>query len=113
MNKQKFDLFLDRLLEKTEQGKINWEKTADRATFLAVFKDNAIALSRMLDNTKLDLLQFAFRNEVGEIVDIVSLSNFDGENEDFKKAEKIYNLAKNQPEQIDLTLDQIIQQLAA
>ena len=113
MNKEKFNLFLDKLLEKTEQGQIKWEKTADRTTFLAVFKDNAVALSRILDNTKLDLLQFAFRNEVGDIVDMVSLSNFDGKNEEFKKAEKIYNLAKIQPEQIDQTLDQIIEQLAA
>ncbi|CAN5640018.1 hypothetical protein BH20ACI4_BH20ACI4_25140 [soil metagenome] len=113
MNKQKFNLFLDKLLEKTEQEQIKWEKTADRATFLAVFKDNAIALSRILDNTMFDILQFAFRNEVGDIVDIVSLSNFDGEHEEFKKAEKIYNLAKNQPDQIDQTLDQIIEQLAA
>ena len=113
MDNQKFNLFLDRLLKKTEQGKLEWEKTADRDTLLLVLKDSAVSIVHDIEYVSREKnyrgYHFDFRNESGDIVESVTVSN----KEEYEKAEKIYNLAQKQSPKINKTLDSILEQLAA
>ena len=111
MDNKKFDLFLDRLLEKTEQAKIEWESTASRNTFLAALQDSAISISRSTPVVANVYYEFDFRDENGDVVDSVVVSEFTSDR--FDKTEKIYNLAVQQSQRINQTLDHFLEQLAA
>lgn len=116
MDKEKLNLILDRLLEKTSEGKLQWETTVSRNTFLVVLQDSSIAISRPFvpENTN-DYYEFDFRNEAGDIVERVVVSQPEnGESiREFGKAEQIYNLALQQSLKTDKTVDRILEQLMA
>lgn len=122
MDNQKFDLFLDRLLEKTEQGKFVWEKTADRNTFLLVLEDSAVSVTFDF-NAGADILKadtfivkyyiFDFRDENGDVVESLKVSTKDEKDGSFKKAERIFKLARNQSLRPHQTVDRILEQIAA
>lgn len=121
MDNKKFNLFLDRLLEKTEQGKLEWEKTADRNTFLLVLEDSAVSVTYTIDagvdmngdTFSIWYYIFDFRNESGEVVESVKVSHKDKKDGSFRKAERIFNLARNQSLKPHQTVDRILEQLAA
>ncbi len=121
MDKEKFNLIIEKLLERTEEGKLKWKTTANRNTFLAVLKDNSISVSYDFGPAEEfiqaeDIYTFDFRNENGEIVESVTVMrhNVGGEYiEEFDKAEIIYNLARQQALKVDKTVDRILEQLAA
>ena len=122
MDSQKFNLLLNKLLERTEEGKLTWKTTANRETFLAVLKGSSISISQdqefllNIDGEPHEsylFYTFDFRNENGEIIASVDVSEKDEFEENFKKAEKIFNLARNQSFKIDQTFDRILEQLAA
>jgi len=121
MDNQKFNLILDRLLEKTEGDKLEWEKTANRYTFLVVLEDSSISISLNFDDA-IEFLNptkfytFDFRNGNGDIVESVDISKFSGTDKttkEFEKAEKIFNLARSKSLRVDQTVDRILEQLAA
>lgn len=122
MDNQKFDLFLDRLLEKTEQGKFVWEKTADRNTFLLVLEDSAVSVTFDF-NAGADILKgdtfivkyyiFDFRDENGDVVESLKVSTKDEKDGSFEKAERIFKLARNQSLRPHQTVDRILEQIAA
>lgn len=120
MDEKKFDLILDKLLEKTEAEKLAWKTTADKDTFLVALKDSSISLSQNIDHItdyiKPKFFTFDFRNENGEIAESVNVTqDFDEESrgENFNKAERIYDIVRSQTLKIDQTVDRIIEQLAA
>lgn len=109
MDNQKFNLFLDRLLEKTEQDKLEWEKTADRNTLLLVLKDSAISMTKVAGS----YFSVDFRNDLGDVVDSVTVSILYANNEQLEKVKKLYELARRQTLKFDKTVDHILEQLAA
>ena len=118
MNNQKFNLVLDRLLEKTVEGKLNWEKTAIRNTFLAVLQESTISITQEFEPDADSTFEtvsytFDFRNENGEIVESIDVYDSIEERENFEKAGQIFDLARQQSSTIDKTLDHILEQLAA
>lgn len=121
MENQKFNLILDKLLEKTEEGKLEWEKTANRNTFLVVLEDSSISVSLNFDSvfefiSPIEIYTFDFRNGNGDIVESIDISNPDvtvKPAREFEKAKKIFALARNQPIKVDQTVDRILEQLAA
>ncbi|MGC2238436.1 MAG: hypothetical protein WA584_19940 [Pyrinomonadaceae bacterium] len=119
MDNQKFNLVLDKILERTNQGRLEWETTANRNTFLAVLQDSAISIAQNFDDYDGDLPEceiytFDFRNENGEIVESIDVYDADEELNSFEKAKKIFELAKQQQSsKTDKTLDHILEQLAA
>ena len=114
MDKQKLSLFLDRLLEKTEAGELEWQTTIGRNTFLVALKDTAISITKRSD----DRYSFDCRNYMGDTVESVDVSEIPEANARFRsgkfeKAGKIYELAKKQSLKTDETVDRILEQLAA
>ena len=116
MNNQKFNLVLDRLLDRTIEGKLEWEKTANRNTFLAVLQESTIAISQDFEaDAEFPSVSytFDFRNENGEIVESIDVFDSVEEREIFEKANQIFDLARQQSSTVDKTLDHILEQLAA
>ena len=117
MDNQKFNLVLDRILEKTGLGKLEWETTANRNTFLAVLQDSAISITQDYDTydeqfSAGEFFTLDFRNENGDIVESIDIYNSEvGEN--FEKAKQVFELARQRSLKIDKTLDHILEQLAA
>lgn len=121
MDDQKFKLILEKIMERTKEGKLEWKTTANRNTFLTVLQDSSISVSYETERIEdfignEDIYIFDFRNENGEIVEsiIVTRHNKAGESvEEFEKAEIIYKIARNQSLKVDKTVDRILEQLAA
>ena len=118
MDNQKFNLFLDKLLEKTENKKLEWEKTADRDTFLVVLKDSAVSIRQDFnENFGFDEIinkwsyTFDFRDENGNVIESVTASKSD--ESQLKKAERIFEIARQQSLKSDQTIDRILEQIAA
>jgi hypothetical protein len=109
MDNEKFNLFLRRLLEKTESGQLEWEKTADRDTLLLVLEDSAVSLTKVAGN----YFSFDFRNELGDVVENYTVSILKDEKDKIEKTEKLYQLARQQTFKYDKTVDRILEQLAA
>ena len=114
MDKQKLNLFLDRLLEKTKEGKLEWETTVNKSTFLVGLQDTAISVAKVSD----DQYIFDFRNNMGDIVDLVIISKKDFPVEEFSeneygKAKQIFDLARQQSLKGEQTFERILEQLAA
>jgi len=110
MDKQKFNLILDGLLEKTVQEKLEWETTADKNTFLMVLKDSAVSIRQNYEMTHISYT-FEFRNANGEVVDSVTVFKVD--RSEREKARRIFDLASRQSLKPDPTVDRILEQLAA
>ncbi len=120
MDNQKFSLILEKLLERTEEGKLKWKNTANRNTYLVVLEDSSISISRnFIDDEYLgpdEFYTFDFRNGNGDIVESVDILKFIGSDKptkEFEKAEIIYKIARNQSLKVDKIVDRILEQLAA
>lgn len=105
---QKFSLILERLLERTKEGKLEWKSTADKNTFLVVLKDSSISIQGN-EAYGLGIYEFSFRNEDGEIIQSVRIFHSD---EEFEKAQSLFNSIRRHALNIDQTLDHILEQLA-
>lgn len=119
MDDQKFNLVLDKLIEKTNEGKLEWETTANRNTFLAVLQDSAISINHTNQSAndffdEYNVYTFDFRNENGDVVESVAVTDVTEEDsEKYEKASQIFELARRQSLKIDKTIDHILEQLAA
>lgn len=114
MDNQKFNLILDKLLERTEEEKLEWKATANDNTFLVVLKDSSISVSYDFDEFgNFEYYTFNFRNENGETIASVSLKNDEDDEKEFEKAQKIFNLARQHSFMNNKTVDRILEQLAA
>ena len=114
MDEQKRNLFLDRLLEKTEKKELDWQTTIKNTTFLVGLKDTAISVTKEND----EFYSFDFRDDMGNIVDLVIISKKDFpakefEDTEFDKAKKIFDLARRQSLKPEQTVDRILEELAA
>ncbi len=119
MERKKFEVILDRLLEKSMGGSLRWKSTSDPESFLLVLKDSSISVSHELGfdgevDREEEYVNFDFRNKDGEIVQTESVARI-GKKADpmFEKAVRIYSSARNEALRIDETVDRIIEQLAA
>jgi len=113
MDDQKFNLILDKLLERTQEGKIEWKTTANQETFLAVLQDSSISINRGFGEYEGVGYSFDFRNENGEVVASVTLLQRTADIKEFEKASKIFDLAQQNSFMNNKTIDRILEQLAA
>jgi hypothetical protein len=117
MDNEKLSLILNKLLEKTEKGELEWERTAARNTLLNVLGRGTIALSHNIPEKasfgeileggsyKIDI-----RDEHGQIADSVEILKSNEYAGEFEKTAKIFQLARKQ---VDKTVDRILEELAA
>jgi len=109
MDSDKFELILDRLLQRTEEGKIEWETTADMNTYLLVLKNSAVSMSYLPDS---HCYIFQFRNENGDVIESVNVHS----GTTLLQAGKIFGLATEGLQKIENAnkfVDSILEQLAA
>src|SRR5262245_39802802 len=104
MDKQKLQILLDRLLEGSEKGELNWKATGNPLTFLLTLKDSSISISNEMTE-----FEFTFRNERGEVVERTNVSHMD--ESFFKKASNLFHLAMQKAKSDDDFIDRIIEQL--
>ncbi len=111
MDDRKFELILNRLLELSEDEKLNWKKTADPNTFLITLEGSSITIeTEFAEDYGGSIFIFQFRNEKGEIVESQSIL---GDNSAyFKNSERLFELAKRKALNSDKTIDRILQQLS-
>lgn len=103
MDNQKFEAILDRLIDLSESGQLNWKSTAGSATYLLVLKDSSISISGHSPYIFIE-----FRNEKGVVVEKIVL----GSSEKFyEKADKLFDLARRKALNADETIDRILEQL--
>lgn len=102
MDDQKIDLILDRLVEQTESGKLNWKTTSDENTYLLALKDSSISLARIRSTGFI----CRFRNSNGEAIEEVAVVNGLPR---FQKLKKLFEIING----TDKTIDSILEQLAA
>lgn len=116
MDNEKFGLIVGKLLEKTQKGDLEWEKTTDKDTFLTVLKDIAISVKKVtVKNPSFeDVLEppyvFDLRNENGDVVDSITVPK-SNENK-YDQAKEIFDLASKQSLKNDSIVDRILEQLA-
>ena len=114
MDNQKFNLILDKLLERTQEGKIGWKTTANQDTFLAVLKDSSISIYHGYDEYELgEGYSFDFRDENGEVVASVMVLKEGANEKEFENASKLFDLARQNSFMNNKTIDRILEQLAA
>ena len=114
MDNVKFNLILDKLLERTKEGKIQWKTTANQDTLLAVLHDSSISVNRGFDEFEVgEFYTFDFRNENGETDASISVLEKDSPPDEFKNVRKIYELAQENSFTNNKTVDRILEQLAA
>lgn len=106
MDENKFEIIFNSLIERTENGELNWKTTASPSTYLLVLNDSSISI----DFPTFGSFEFEFRNERGETVESVSISR-DEDEEKFQKANKLWELARRKALKSDDTIDKIIKQL--
>jgi len=109
MNKDKFNLILNRLLELTETEQLDWKTTGNPATFLLALEGSAISINAYFGSED-STITFEFRNERGEIVESFPVQLREDKNS-FEKASKLYQLANGKAVNSDKTLDRILEQL--
>lgn len=114
---QKFNLILDKLLEKTEQGKLQWERTAAKNTFLIVLEDGSISISHTISDKHSfeemlngGIYTLNIRDQTGHIAESVEISKSNKNSVAVEKTSKVFQLAKHQ---VNETVDRILEQLAA
>ena len=108
MDSNKMNLIFDRLLQRTQEEKIEWEKTADVNTYLVVLEDSSISMTYL---PSIDAFTFQFRNENGDVVVSVNVDDTVA-----PQAYRIFHLATQRLQKTENTnkfVDSILEQLAA
>jgi hypothetical protein len=104
MDSVKFNKILDKLLEQSEEGKIEWKKTASLHTYLLNLEGSSISILYFAGT-----IIFSFRNENGETVEQKALSSG---NPNYPTAQKLYNLIDTKLSRAEQTIDRILKQLS-
>jgi hypothetical protein len=108
MDNQKFEIILKRLLELSEEDKLNWKTTAGPEKYLLALNDSSITID-FIDYIGDLCITFQFKNEKGETVEAVDVNK--SEKEIFHKARTLHDLARRKALNSDKTIDRILEQL--
>lgn len=104
MDNQKFALILDSLLKRSEEGNLEWIRTASEYAFLLSLKDSSISIAKYSGT----IITLNFRDEKGNVVEGMNLHSSDSR---FSKADKLFDLARRKATNADKTIDRILEQL--
>jgi hypothetical protein len=108
MDEQKFKIVIDRLIKLSEIKELNWKTTGNPDTYLLVLKDSSISISSLYSEDIREAIEIQFRNEKGEIVETVLITN---DNSLSEKANHLFSLARGKALNSDNLIDRILEQL--
>ncbi|MDQ3042016.1 MAG: hypothetical protein M3R11_06505 [Acidobacteriota bacterium] len=104
MDNQKFEIILDSLLKRSEEGNLDWKATANPCVYLLALKDSSISVDKYTE----PIVRINFRDEKGNIIDAVKLHSSE---KNFEKVNQIFDLARRKATNADETIDSILKQL--
>lgn len=104
MDNRKFEIILDSLLKRSEEGELDWKATGNQYVFLLVLKDSSISIERYVDG----LIRLGFRDEKGNVIDETTVFSSSTK---FEKAGKLFDLARRKALNADETINRILEQL--
>ena len=110
---QKISRLVERLLEQTRDGRVRWEKTAERECFLSAFPDYTVLLRRR------DKPPNWLEHNVGPARTVLEIAGADGEvidnvgDDAVKQLRPLYELARRQALNADKAVDEILSALEA
>ncbi|MDQ3041849.1 MAG: hypothetical protein M3R11_05650 [Acidobacteriota bacterium] len=109
MDNQKFQIILDSLLKGSEAGNLEWKPTAISNVYLLALKDSSISIIKLAEG----FIKLEFRNERGSIAEEVEVygSEYATAQENYIKANKLFDLARRKATNADETIDRILKQL--
>jgi hypothetical protein len=107
MDEQKFKIVIDRLIKLSEIKELNWKTTGNPDTYL-LLKDSSISISSLYSEDIREAIEIQFRNEKGEIVETVLITN---DNSLSEKANHLFSLARGKALNSDNLIDRILEQL--
>ena len=103
MDKQKLQILLDSLLNRSVKGELNWKTTGNPYTYLLTLKDSSISVSKESATVEL-----ALRNERGEVIERTEIIWND---ELHQKASKLFDLSRAKARNEGDLIDRVIEQL--
>lgn len=106
MDNQKFEAILNRLLELSEEEKLNWKSTGNSYKYLLTLNDSSITISSLVES----IVAFEFKNEKGETVESMTITRIDEKL--FNKSIELYDLVRRKALNSDKTIDRILEQLS-
>ena len=107
MENQKIDLIIEKLIEQTKSGKLQWKKTSNTYTYLLALKDSSISLT---NNPFGYGFICDFRNSNGEVVESISVIPTEPS---YGKIKELFDNINRKHLKTDETIDSILEQLAA
>jgi len=110
MDEQKIKTIIDRLIELSKKGELNWKTTGDTDTYLLGLKDSSISISRLFSADLGNAFELQFRNEKGEIAEKALIS---GNNSYAEKAALLFELARSKALNANGLIDRILEQLSS
>lgn len=107
----KYKEIIDKLISRTRQKKISWEKTERDAEFKTVLGSSTVTTDHWLLETGNMCVDLALWNRNEDIAGRIAYENNDKEGEDYKSLMELYNLVKDSYYLVDETFDEILSKL--
>ena len=112
---EKIAHLIDVLLEKTVQGKVSWESTANNDTFATALGLYGISISRYVSRPVIytveerEIFILTFLDKNGELFDsrVDDSSSFN----DYNRLKELFTLARRSANNVDESLDNLLQEL--
>jgi hypothetical protein len=110
----KFQVLLERLIDRTDQGKVSWEITAEKGTYQASFPNYAVRIFTRPSETwgQIDYV-LTLHDEGGEMVDQIADVELrdSGFDDAYKRMEHLYNQARRKAMGVDKAIDDLLSEL--
>ncbi|MCC7431096.1 hypothetical protein IT568_09660 [bacterium] len=101
---------IEKLIGKTEEGSLGWDKTANSGMFLASVGEFIVSVRKENDFFGKPSIEFKILKAIGEVVDNFSADKT-SENEDWKLLEELFNSARRKASFADEVIDTIFKEL--
>lgn len=112
MIEEKLSRLIVALIEKTESGKVTWNKTVSMNRYLANFSQNAISIKRFPSELEEDRTHYIFSLLNGDGEEIESkYTEWPGRRTDYRNLEKLFNLARRSAQNVEENIDSLLQTL--
>lgn len=99
---------LVKLLERTNQDKVDWQSAADEAAFMAVFGNTSVVVS----SDDLEGVIFKIVNQEGRVIEDIS-SDFGAGRDWSVELRELYSKARRLALGVDSQLDRLLQEIEA
>ncbi|WP_108816275.1 hypothetical protein [Loktanella sp. Alg231-35] len=111
---KRWQLLVDRLLERTKSGDLDWEESTRSGEFITTVKNSVIRFAQQRNREDLTLYVFRIENDFGEVVDSFNDENLDADQNGapyFKKVDPFFHDLRRKVSGADELLDELLKEL--